>query len=243
MNTRKHSLASTASAAAVVLLSALALAACSKDPAEGKPQATVSDPKPVPTIAAAPAPSSANPSGGTSATAGAAAANKIESLAFDEKSASVGFVGSKVTGAHEGKFEKLAGSITLVDGKAVGSQVKVTIDDTTLSIEPEMLKKHLSGPDFFDTAKYPAATFESTEIKAAAGGGDKYDVTGNLDLHGVKKSITFPAKITVDAAAVTVAAEFDINRKDFGINYAGKANDLIRDNVVIKLAIKSARKG
>jgi polyisoprenoid-binding protein YceI len=241
MNTRKHSLAAATS---LVLLSALALAACSKDPAEGKPQATVSDPKPVPTIAQA-ATSSANPSGGASAAAanGAAAANKIESLAFDEKSASVGFVGSKVTGAHEGKFEKLAGTITLVDGKAVGSQVKVTIDDTTLSIEPEMLKKHLSGPDFFDTAKYPAATFESTDIKAAAGGGEKYDVTGNLDLHGVKKSISFPAKITVDGGAVTVAAEFDINRKDFGINYAGKANDLIRDNVVIKIAIKGARKG
>ncbi len=240
MNNRKF-----ASAASLLLLSALALAACSKDPAEGKPQATVSDPKPVPSIAAATAASAnANAGGGASAAApGAAAANKIETLTFDEKSASVGFVGSKVTGSHEGKFEKLAGAITLVDGKAVGSQVKVTIDDTTLTIEPEMLKKHLSGPDFFDTAKYPAATFESTEVKAAAGGGDKYDVTGNLDLHGVKKSISFPATITVDAKGVTVAAEFDINRKDFGINYAGKANDLIRDNVVIKLAIKGARKG
>jgi hypothetical protein len=39
----------------------------------------------------------------------------------------------------------------------------------------------------------------------------------------------------------TVEAEFSINRKDFGIVYAGKADDLIRDGVVIKLTIKVPR--
>ena len=34
---------------------------------------------------------------------------------------------------------------------------------------------------------------------------------------------------------VNIKAEFDINRKDFGIVYAGKADDLIRDEVVIRL--------
>ena len=206
----------------------VALAAC-KDPAEGKPQATVSEAKPVPTIAAS--------------SASAKSANKIESLAFDEKVASVGFVGSKVTGSHEGKFGKVSGTITLVDGKSDGSQVKVTIDETSLEAEPAKLRMHLSGPDFFDVEKFPKATFESTEVKPAAAGGGKYDVTGNLDLHGVKKSISFPATITVDGDAVTVAAEFDINRKDFGINFPGKADDLIRDKVLIKLSIKAPRRG
>jgi polyisoprenoid-binding protein YceI len=55
----------------------------------------------------------------------------------------------------------------------------------------------------------------------------------------VTKSITFPAKIQVGDEAATVQAEFAINRKDFGINYPGKPNDLIRDNVVIKLDLKA----
>jgi polyisoprenoid-binding protein YceI len=67
-------------------------------------------------------------------------------------------------------------------------------------------------------------------------------VTGNLELHGVTKSITFPATIKMSADAVDVDAEFAINRKDFGIVYAGKPDDLIKDDVLIKLEIR-AKKG
>jgi len=69
--------------------------------------------------------------------------------------------------------------------------------------------------------------------------GAQKTVTGNLDLHGVTKIITFPAEIHIADVAVTVKAEFAINRKDFNINYPGKPNDLIRDNVVIKLDLKA----
>jgi len=58
----------------------------------------------------------------------------------------------------------------------------------------------------------------------------------------VKKSISFPATIQVSPDSVSANAEFSINRKDFGINYPGKADDLIRDGVVIKLTIKAPRK-
>jgi polyisoprenoid-binding protein YceI len=69
-----------------------------------------------------------------------------------------------------------------------------------------------------------------------------HTITGNFDLHGVKKSISFPATIQVAADSVSANAEFSINRKDFGINYPGKADDLIRDGVVIKLTLKVPRK-
>jgi hypothetical protein len=52
--------------------------------------------------------------------------------------------------------------------------------------------------------------------------GATHEITGDLDLHGVKKSITFPATITVDERGAKGTAEFTINRKDFQIAYAGK---------------------
>ena len=67
-------------------------------------------------------------------------------------------------------------------------------------------------------------------------------MTGVLDLHGVQKSITFPAKIDVSDSEVGVKAEFSINRKDFKIAYAGAPDDLIRDDVLIKLDVKAPRK-
>ena len=58
----------------------------------------------------------------------------------------------------------------------------------------------------------------------------------------MKKTISFPATIKVAADAVTGTAEFVINRKDFGIIYPGKPDDLIRDDVLLKLSLKAPRK-
>jgi polyisoprenoid-binding protein YceI len=102
---------------------------------------------------------------------------------------------------------------------------------------------HLKSPDFFDVAQFPTATFTSTAIKAGAEGGATHTVTGTLDLHGVKKSITFPATIAVGADTVSVKSEFAINRKDFNIVYPGKPDDLIKDEVLLKLDIAAKPQG
>jgi polyisoprenoid-binding protein YceI len=62
-------------------------------------------------------------------------------------------------------------------------------------------------------------------------------------LHGVTKAVTFPATISVTPEVASVDSTFSINRKDFGINYAGQADNLIRDNVVLKLTIRAAKAG
>ena len=56
------------------------------------------------------------------------------------------------------------------------------------------------------------------------------------------KEISFPAKIEVKDDAVTVKAEFSINRHDFDIKYAGKPDDLIREGVVLRLDVKATPK-
>src|SRR5688500_7125774 len=140
----------------------------------------------------------------------------------------VGFIGSKVTASHNGGFKKVAGKIQVADGKIVGSpEIKIAMDSTWS--DENRLTGHLKSPDFFDVAKYPLSTFTVTSLEPA--GPDQYKVTGNLNLHGVTKSISFPATIQINPELVTVKAEFAINRRDFNINYPGMPNDLIRDNV------------
>jgi polyisoprenoid-binding protein YceI len=227
---------------ALALALSAALAGCD-DPAKDAPKATVTDaPKPTAAATAKPttpaATATAAASAAPAATGASAAAGPKESLAIAADGSSVGFVGSKVTGKHEGSFEKFSGTIDLVDGAIEKSKVTISIDTESVKTDMEKLTGHLKSGDFFDTAKFPKATFESTEIKAAGTG---FTVSGNLDLHGVKKAVSFPATITVAPDAVTAKAEFAINRKDFGIVYAGKADDLIRDDVLIKLSVKAPR--
>jgi polyisoprenoid-binding protein YceI len=146
----------------------------------------------------------------------------------------LGFVGSKVTGSHTGGFKKFAGKVSATGGKVTAAEVKIDMNSTWS--DNDRLTGHLKNADFFDVPKFPTSTFTVTAIETANG---TNTVTGNLDLHGVTKSISFPADVQATEDAVTVKAEFAINRREFNINYAGRANDLVRDNVVLKLDIKA----
>jgi polyisoprenoid-binding protein YceI len=198
-----------------ILSFSLFLAAC-ENPADNKPKAKVNEPN---------------------------TATNSSSIAFNNENSKVGFIGSKVTGKHDGGFNKFTGTIDLVNNKAEESQVSVDIEMASVFSDADGLTKHLMDSDFFEVAKHPKSSFTSTKIEAdKAKGEGNYTVTGDLEMRGVKKSISFPAKIGVSPAEVTVDTEFAINRKDFGIVYAGKADDLIRDDVVIKLNLKAPRK-
>ena len=208
----------------LILLMVMILAALSfgcANPAANKPKATVGNAEPEKT---------------------ATNIGATERLAITPENSKVEFVAAKVTRSHNGSFKRFAGTIDLVNSAVEGSRVTIDIEAGSIVTDEDALTKHLQTPDFFDVAKYPEATFTSTKIEAANTGGATHNVTGNFELHGVKKSITFPATIQVAPDSVSVNADFAINRKDFGLLYPGKADDLIRDGVVIKLTLKVPRK-
>jgi len=159
---------------------------------------------------------------------------------INPQNSKVEFVGSKVTGSHNGSFQKFSGEIDYA-GSPEKSRVQITIDTSSIVANDPKLTEHLKTPDFFDVAKFPDAKFVSAEIRAGGDKGASHTVTGNLTMHGVTKSVTFPATIAVTADTASVDSDFSINRKDFGINYAGAADNLIRDDVVIKLTIRATK--
>jgi polyisoprenoid-binding protein YceI len=202
-----------------VFLCALLSFACA-DPAANKPKASVNEP-----AAEKPAPKQ----GG-------------ETLAISPANSNIDFVAAKVTRSHNGSFKQFTGTIDLLNSDPLQSVVSVTIDTASIQTDEPDLTKHLQTPDFLEVAKYPKANFVSTKIEPANEKGATHTITGNFDLHGIKKSISFPATIQVGPTNVSVNAEFAINRKDFGLVYPGKADDLIKDGVVIKLNLNVPRK-
>ncbi|HEY1123905.1 MAG TPA: YceI family protein, partial [Haloferula sp.] len=57
----------------------------------------------------------------------------------------VGFVGSKVTGSHNGGFKTFTGHFTVKDGKPVGNDHKVVIDMASTFSDAEKLTGHLKS--------------------------------------------------------------------------------------------------
>ncbi len=206
-------------------MASVALTGCD-DPAKGKSKATTGEA--VTTTA-------------QSANAAGTASQSAAKYTFDQSTSKVTFVGSKVTGKHDGGFNTFKGTVDVVDGAPEKSKVTVDIEADSITTDTEKLTGHLKSPDFFDTKANPKATFVSTEIKKGGEKGASHTVTGNLTIKGITKSVTFPATINVAGDNASVDAEFAINRRDFSLNYAGMPNDLIRDDVVIKLAIKAKK--
>ena len=215
----------------MIIALAIFVVAC-EDPAANKPKATTTD-----VNNAAPANTS------NASTPAEALKPKGELVELTSENTKLEFTGSKVTGKHDGGFKTVKGGIDLVDGKIEGSTVKVDIDMASVYTDADGLTEHLKNEDFFLVSQHPTSTFNITKIVAdPAKAPDGYTVSGELELRGVKKGISFPATIKVSDTEVTVDSEFSINRRDFGVNYDGRANDLIRDDVVIRLSIKAPRK-
>ncbi len=171
-------------------------------------------------------------------TASPATATQGTRYLITPQNSKIEFVGSKVTGSHNGSFQDFSGQITHA-GNVEQGRVNITITANSITTDDPKLTEHLKTADFFDVAKFPETTFVSTSIKPGGEKGATHTVTGNLTMHGVEKSITFPATIAVTPDTASVDANFSINRKDFGINYAGAANNLIRDDVVLTLMIRA----
>ena len=209
--------------AAPAALALLAAAAGCEEPGAGSPVAVVG------TSSSATSTASASPAAGT------------QTLALDAVTSKLTFVAAKVSMKHEGGFAAFTGAIDLVPDRPEASRIRIAIDTSSVWTDTPMLTGHVKSPDFFDVEKFPSATFTSTTLAAPVAAGGDWTITGDLNLHGVTKSISFPAKVTIDASAVRATSEFTINRKDFGIVYPGAPDDLISDAVLIRLDVRAPR--
>ncbi len=156
----------------------------------------------------------------------------LKVIPVDPARSSVSARGAKVTKTHDIVFPSLTGELQMSGSALVGVSVVVSLD--ALTTDSEKLAKHLKSDDFFDVSTFPEAKFTGKV------GGDG-NVTGEFSLRGKTKQLTFPAQMTIDDTTVQADAEFTINRQDFGVVYPGKPDDLIQDNVVIKVKLVGAR--
>ncbi|WP_027000395.1 YceI family protein [Eisenibacter elegans] len=161
-------------------------------------------------------------------------------VALDLEASQITWVGTKPVGKHNGTIKLSEGKLSLKDGAIVGGNFVIDLNTlTVLDIPAEdeanaKLTGHLKSGDFFEVEKFPTATFEVVSVEPyQAPEGDKkeekdpeytlanptHTITGNLEMKGVKKSIKFPAKVTIDGNKVTAEAKFNINRKDWGMSY------------------------
>jgi len=142
-----------------------------------------------------------------------------------------------------GRFNESAGKFTIDAADPAKNSIEIEVKTESVDTANAARDKHLKGPDFFNTAEFPTMTFKSTAFKKKDG--NKYEVTGDLTIHGVKKSVTTEAELVGTGKGMKGElragweATIDIKRSDFGMNYMP---DAIGDDVTIRIAVEGAKK-
>jgi polyisoprenoid-binding protein YceI len=125
-----------------------------------------------------------------------------------------------------GKFNKSSGNFTL-DTAAKKGTLNVVIDTASVDVGNDALDSELKTDKFFDSAKFPTATYKGTSVKFD--GAKPTEVVGELTLHGVTRPVNLKIlsykcfvnpMLKKEVCGTDALATF--NRADFGIDY-GKA--------------------
>ena len=175
------------------------------------------------------------------------AAQEVESL--DQKPFTVDPVHStSIFRAHHfgagmfyGRFNDVTGTIDIVEGLPEFA-ISVAID--SVDTNNEKLDGHLKSPDFFNSVEFPEMTFKSSSAKKI--GDEKYEVVGEITLHGVTKPLTVVMAKTGQVTnrrgeMIGFETTFTLNRSEFGMTY-GVESGALSDNIKVIVALEAGRK-
>lgn len=165
---------------------------------------------------------------------------------FDKSHTTVGFQVRHIFTMLGGKFQDFSGTIKVDKAKPESSSVEFTIQAASISTNDPKRDEHLKSPDFFDTATHPTITFKSTAVKPA--GNNVYQVTGDLTMRGVTKSITIPVTLLGEGKdpwgneKMGFETSTTLDRKDYGINWnktLDQGGVLVGDEVKVQISIEA----
>jgi polyisoprenoid-binding protein YceI len=137
------------------------------------------------------------------------------------------------------QFAQGEGTLEFDQADPSKSSVTVTIPLGSLYTGVPALDDHFRSKDFFETARFPTATFRSTRVEKGAAA-DQLKVTGDLSLHGVTKPVILEVrviKIGTNPRSNLPTVGFDatttLKRSDFGMGkYVPQVSDEIRMQII-----------
>lgn len=141
-----------------------------------------------------------------------------------------------------GRFNESSGAFTIDSADPTKNSIEIQVKTESVDTANAARDKHLKGPDFFNATEFPTMTFKSTSFKKKDNG--KYEVTGDLTIHGVKKQVTAEAELVGTGKGMKGEQRAGwettlvINRADFGMNYMP---DAIGTEVTLYISVEGVK--
>ena len=143
----------------------------------------------------------------------------------------------------KGHFKKFDAKVAFDATKPETSKIHFSVDMGSATMGAKETDAELPKADWFNVAKFPQATFDSSAIKALSGG--KYQVDGTLTIKGSAQKVSLPVTLTQSGATTTATGTLPLKRLTFKIGDGDwKDTSMVADevNVQFKLALSGVGK-
>jgi len=171
----------------------------------------------------------------------------VETYKIDATHSSINYSLRHILSKYTSSFTKLSGDITVDRDNLEKSSVTAAIDVAALTTDSEGRDKHIKGPDFFDVAKFPTATFKSKSWKKT--GENTFDVTGDLTIKDVTKEVILKTTLLGFGPGMRPGtllsgweATTTIKKSEFGLAGPAMLQKALGDEVAITINIEAGAK-
>ena len=125
------------------------------------------------------------------------------------------FVSKQMGVPVEGRFKKFDAQLAFDPAKPEASKIAFTVDVASATLGVPETDAELPKATWFNTAKFPQATFQSTAVKGLGGG--KFEVIGTLGIKGATRNVVVPVVVTQAGATANATGTFSLKRLAFQI--------------------------
>lgn len=158
----------------------------------------------------------------------------------DKAASSVGFRGSMSGAAFDGRFRRWDAQILFDPAALNKSSVTAVIDLASAATGDASRDQSLPGGEWFDTARFPRATFTAKKFQAL--GGTRYAAIGTLTIRGVSRPVTLPFQLVIQGRQARMRGILTLNRTTFGIGQGQFAGpDTVAHAVQVSVTINATR--
>ncbi|MBK7279282.1 YceI family protein [Candidatus Aalborgicola defluviihabitans] len=148
----------------------------------------------------------------------------------------IAFVTKQMGVPVEGHFKKFDAQIAFDPAKPQTGKIAFTVDIASATLGSLETDSELPKSEWFNTAKFPQATFQSSSIKALGGG--KFEVAGKLAIKGASQDTVVPFTLTQTGTTTTANGTFTLKRLAYKIGEKEWADtSMVADDVQVKFKL------
>ena len=148
----------------------------------------------------------------------------------------ISFISKQMGVPVEGRFKQFTAAVNFDPRKPEAARIGFTIQTGSASFGAAETDAEVPKPAWFNVAKFPTASFQSSAVKALGGG--RYEVRGALSIKGASHEVVVPVSVSQAGATSSASGSFVIKRLDFKIGDGEWADtSMVANDVTVKFKL------